>query len=374
MALLLMLLAQAPQAAPPAAMRTTLRQLRDQLDDHRPTSGATPELTVVKHQLRDWIESRLAGLPESADPVEFARAVNAGLAGAGLFCADFQDECFSNLLGFMDDVRVDRKGEFLVVATATGISCGYDESAYVYAWADRQWRRVWELEQNTYTQQGYLPQAIHDVQISSPDARGNRLLMALGSQTTCGGAFKNLYARVWRMDAAYASEAVLDWKEYANDGYPPIEGRVFADEVRFSFTAGGLAAGETHTAIRHFTIAGPTATQVDPIAGLPRDFVVEWLTAPWKESQPRSASTALEQWHAQLHREDHVGDFPDPILGCTAGPDLWQVGTRFFEGPKRYYRVRWQKPDSFTMVDVSEKPYPDCTVADSAADGADPAR
>jgi hypothetical protein len=35
-----------------------------------------------------------------------------------------------------------------------------------------------------------------------------------------------------------------------------------------------------------------------------------------------------------------------------------------YEGPKRYYRVRWRKPHTFTMVDISATPYPDCTVAD----------
>ena len=33
-------------------------------------------------------------------------------------------------------------------------------SAYVYAWESQQWRRVWEHERNTYTQQEYLPQTI----------------------------------------------------------------------------------------------------------------------------------------------------------------------------------------------------------------------
>ena len=35
-----------------------------------------------------------------------------------------------------------------------------------------------------------------------------------------------------------------------------------------------------------------------------------------------------------------------------------------YERPKRYYRVRWRSPYTFTMVGVSETPYPDCTVED----------
>jgi hypothetical protein len=362
LAFFLVLLLQAPQDAPLVGLPTTLRQLRDHLDEHRATFGATPELTAAKHQLRGWVESRLAGLGESIDIRAFAETLHAALGGAGLLCNDLSVECDWNFLGYVDDVRVSRAGEFLVVVTAIGIWCGFDESAYVYAWEGRQWRRIWEHERNTYTQQDYLPQTIHDVQISSADASGARLLLTLGSQTICGGAFKDLYARAWRMDTDHLPARVLDWTAHANDAYP--RGRVLPDDVLFEFTAGGLLSGDVHTAVRHFRIDHGTAVQVDPIASLPRDFVVEWLSAPWEESRARSESTSLEIQHAELHRQDGVGDFPTPTVRCN-GSDLWQVGTHLYEGPKRYYRVRWGNPYRFSMVDISETPYPDCAVTDS---------
>ena len=364
LAFFLVLLLQAPPAAPPAGLPAALRQLRERLDEHRATFGAAPELTAAKHQFRDWVESRLAGIDERADLPAFARALHTALDAAGLFCGDLSEECDWNFLGYVDDVRVSRAGGFLVVVTAVGNSCGFDESAYVYAWQGRQWRRVWQHERTTYTPQDYLPQIIHDVQISPPDATRGRLLMTLGSQTICGGAFKDLYARVWRIDEDDRSSPVLDWTAHANDAYPPIQGRVRPDAVLFQFTAGGLLSGEVHTAVRHFTIDRATATQVDPIAGLPRDFVVEWLSAPWEDSRARSGPASLEASHAQLHRTDGVGDFPGPTLRCTGGPDLWQVETHLYQQPKRYFRVRWQNPYRFTMVDISETPYPDCTVVD----------
>ena len=225
---------------------------------------------------------------------------------------------------------------------------------------------MWEHEQNTYTQQDYHPQTIHDVQISAPDASQSRLLMALGSQTVCGGAFKNVYARVWRMDTNYRSERVLDRAERANDEYPPIEGRLLPGDVLFKFTAGGVLDGDVHTAVRHFRINRESGMiQVDPIAGLPRDFVLEWLAAPWEESRARSESAALEAAYNQLHRTDGVGDFAKPTLRCTAEPDVWQVHTHLFESPDRYYRVRWTAPFTFIMVAISETPFGDCTVSDS---------
>ena len=355
---------QTPPAAPLVTLRATLRQLGAELDQHRGTYGATPALTGAKHQLRDWIESRLAGLAPGVDTRTFAASVHDELRRAGLLC----DDCDSNVLGYVDDVRLTRAGDFLVVITAMGVSCGYDESAYVYARDGGRWRRIWDHEQNTDTPPQYLPQNIHDVQISAPDAGGNRLLLELGSQTICGGAFKNVYARAWQLGANTPSPRVLDFTAYADDGYPPILGRVLPDDVLFEYTADGLAAGEPHTAVRHFRIAGGRATQVDPIAGRPHDFVLEWLDAPWEEARERSESASLEAAHATIRRADHVGDFPEPTLRCATGADLWQVATRLFEGPKRYYLVRWGEPFRFTLAGVSETPYVGCTQPDSKGD------
>jgi hypothetical protein len=44
------------------------------------------------------------------------------------------------------------------------------------------------------------------------------------------------------------------------------------------------------------------------------------------------------------------------------------VTTHLYEGPERYYRVRWQNPFRFTMVSISETPYPDCTVPDGRSE------
>ena len=143
---------------------------------------------------------------------------------------------------------------------------------------------------------------------------------------------------------------------------------VLPDEVRFQFSAGGLLSGEVHTAVRRFTIDQGKAVQADPVAGLPRDFVVEWLSAPWEESRTRSETPALQSRHALLHRSDGVGDFPGATTRCSGGSELWQVVTNLYERPKTYYRVRWQSRYRFTMVDISDTPYPDCTTDDSRGD------
>ena len=365
-ALLVLLLAQAPPpAAPPPTVRTTLVQLRRDLDKHKPTFGAAPPMTAAKHQLRDWIERQLEAADEHVDARTIGDTVHAALGRAGLLCADFLNECDTNQLGYVDEVRVRRQGDALTVVTSMGVKCGWDESAYVYTWQGR-WRRAWQDEQTAYTERDYHPQLIHDVQVSS-DGNGGRLVVTFGSQAMCSGAFKDVYARAWQLGTEGRAAPILNWKAQAADAYPPIQGRSRADGVLFQYTAGGRLSGDVHAAVRQFAISPGKAVQVDPIAPLPRDFVLEWLAAPWAESRARSASSALEAAHAALHKDDGVGDFPSPTLRCASGEDLWQVKTQLFEGPTRYYRVRWQLPYTFTLVDVSETPYADCTVADDRA-------
>jgi hypothetical protein len=273
-------------------------------------------------------------------------------------------ECATNFLGYLDDVRLKTAGDVLTVVTAAGVNCGYDESAYAYTWRDGRWQRFWSTEQNTYTEQGYRPQQVHDVLVSAEGADGRRLLATLGSQTGCTGGFKDLYVRAWRLDSGRRSTPVLDWKAYADDGYPPILGRIRADDLIFQYTTGGLADGDTHTAVRRFEMRSGAAIQTDPIAGRPHDFVLEWLSAPWQESRTRASSDALQDPHTELHLEHPYGDFPGPTRRCTTGPDLWQVATRVFEGPMRYYRVRWEDPFHFTMVAIAAAPFADCTILD----------
>ena len=362
LAFFLVLLLQAPPPpAPLTAMRTTLRQLRDEYDAHRATLGATADLATAKHQMRDWIESQLSGLGNDIDARAFARTLHAAIRDADLLC----HACDENVLGYVDDVRVSRQAELLVVVTSMGIACSYDDSVYAYARQGEQWRRVWEHEQNTYTPEGYLPQGIHDIQLSVPDPNGQRTLMVLGSRPLCQGSFARAYARAWQVSPEYRTDLVLERRYLAYDNYPPILGRVLPGDVLIQFTADGFLSGDVHVAVRHFVLDGGSARQVDPIAVLPRDFVLEWLDAPWDESRARSDAASLEVVHGQLRRTDSVGDFAERTRRCTAGPDLWQVGTRLFEGPKRYYRVRWQAPYTFAMVAVSETPYPDCTELDS---------
>src|ERR1700691_5562151 len=121
-----------------AALGATLASLRPHADEHRETRGATPELTVAKHQLRDWIESRLPQFAQNGDEDMLARELEDRLRESELLC---EPQCPMSILGFLDNVRISREREFLIILTSVGIWCGYDDSAYAYKWTANRWHR-----------------------------------------------------------------------------------------------------------------------------------------------------------------------------------------------------------------------------------------
>jgi hypothetical protein len=353
-------------------LRSALTALRPHRDEHRETRGATAALTGVKHQLRDWVESRLAGFPQTGDAGALEQQLHAALRDAKLLC---EGDCFklNSVLGYLDEIRVRREQEFLVIQTSTGIWCGYDDSAYVFQWStDRDtggWQRLWVAEQNTYTEKEYLPQALFAVHISEPDAQGRRLLLTLGAKPGCSAAFLPVYYRAFQLSGS-ASKLLLDGAQLASmAGFPPIKGQVSPEGVMLEFTAGGTGYGFGHQAVRHYELRDGKLQQIDPLAPSPRDFVEEWLSAPWTQSAALAESQSLEAWHRKFHREDGMGDFPDPTLRCSNDPQLWQVGIRWHDTPgETFYKVRWRQPYRFSMVEIADHPDPGCTEPDSDAD------
>lgn len=345
-------------------MRTSLEALRRHTQEHRETRGATPALTRIKHQLRDWVEARLQAFPRNGDEDVFNRDLQDALAQAHLLCPD---GCVFTALGYVAPPRIRHQGAILILETSVGIACGYDDSAYAYEWSDaekpgRSWRRFFETEQNDYSATGYLPQTIYAVQISATDGTGARLALTLGSRPACSGAFLPVYYRLWRLGEKDARRAgprkLLDASETAYMGaYPPVHASLSSSDLRIYFTAGGTGYGEGHEAERHFTVSSKTAQQVEPIAPTPRDFVEEWLSAPWIQSARYSESAALEGWYKKLHREDGLGDFPDPPMQCAGPANLWQIAIRLHGvQAETFYLVRWAQPDHFTMAEIADHP------------------
>lgn len=370
------------------AVRATLTSMRGtqmrNIENGAPR-GATPQLTTAKHQLRDWIESRLPELGERDSPETLESRLNSGLSAAGLMFdpshESASDPWSMEYLGYLSPIRVQRSSAFIVVVTSLGIQCGEDQSAYVYAWSGDGWQRVFQSEQNDYSKNGYKPQVLSGVLISPWDRSNNYVALTLGIQSWCASSWRPIYYRAFRLGGDPLARPLVSGEEigFLGDDHA-IRGSVTPDDVLIQYNGHSIDSGIlVREHVRHYRIDGPEAKRIDPFALRPRDFVDEWLTHEWKEAAFWSESEnrgGMLAWHKKLHRDNVSGDFIYPTMHCPATPDLWQVGVDFSDPPTPigdppkgvYFAVRWQPPYKFSMVRVSDTPSAACNQEDREAD------
>jgi hypothetical protein len=300
---------------------------------------------------------------------------------------DLKDD--QNLLGSIGDVQLSNEEGLLVITTAVGILCGYDESAYAYKRISDRWQRIWESEQNDYSPKKYAPQHIVAVHVGQSWDGGHKFgptfFMTLGNEPWCSSNWHAVYYRVWRVNSS-GPKLLIDGSDFAFlrtwtymvgslSAQDTILNKSAPVDVMIEFTERSIDGGvHSREAIRHFQIEGDKVRRVDPVALSPRDFVDEWLTQPWDESMRWSVSPDLHQWHRKLHSDFVAGEFSYPTMHCHT-PDLWQVAVTpsnakkdFQPEPDVYFLIRWAPPYHFTMVDISNKGWPRCTQKDPEAD------
>jgi hypothetical protein len=364
-----------------AALHQTLLSLHAQAGVSVVDPGGGPKLTLAKHQLRDWIEAQLGRIEKEGDEAKASERINKALEKVSV--APPKDS--QNLFGSIGDVDLKWESGLLIVITRVGIVCEQDESVYGYKRINGKWQRIWESEQNDY--QNYTPQHINEVHAwqSYEDGKetGPAYILTLGNEWGCESFWHAVYYRIWRVDST-GSKNLVDESGF---GYlrrrSYIVGSIGNSPMHFSgpvdaiieFTQGSVDGGvHNREAVYHFLIEGDEVRRVAPVALSPRDFVDEWMTHPWSESQAWSSSPDLVMWHQKLHADFVGGTFLGDTMHCQT-PDLWQVGfepsdakRNFAPEPKVYFLIRWTPPYSFALVEISNNPSPRCTQVDHEAD------
>jgi len=366
------------------ALRDLLTSMRGKPPAEDKVRGASPKLTAAKHQLRDWIESRMSDFAIDGDPSELASRLSNELRQAGLLCGwDAKETQCPEWwqLGFLSKIEFRRSGGFLILITHTGIECGFDDSAYLYGWSpDDHWRRVWQTEQNTYTEKGYKPQSLQSVQISPYSQSNDYLILTLGSRPWCSSNWHPVYYRVFRPGPDPEAKPLVEGEDWAFIS-APIEGSITTTDALIEFSISSVDGGvHNRKLIRHYQIDHDKVIRIDPLALSPRDFVDEWLAHNWTPEVLRWTEQAARlnsrAWHEKLHKELVSGQFIYPTTHCKTSPDLWQVGIDFSDPPTpydkppvgTYFIVRWRPPYRFTMVRVSDRADPKCIEEDRDAD------
>ncbi|MGC4051692.1 MAG: hypothetical protein QM757_20280 [Paludibaculum sp.] len=340
-------------------------------------------MAKAKHQLRDWIESKLVQVTDPSGIATLETKLNQELQSAGAANEDPQ----SGQFGTLGEIRLGLEAGLLTLTTSVGILCQTDDSAYVYQKKDGRWQRIWESEQRDYEARGYKPQVLFKVNLWRPLTQGRNepplYIMTLGNHWGCASAWHPVYYRIWRVTSS-GSRLLIDGEQYAfmrvgtyavgSIGQQP--GRSDAPvDVLIEVTVGSVDAGvHNREAVFHYLIEGDKVRRVAPVALSPRDFLDEWLTHDWQEAAAWSVAEAVRPWHRKLHADWVGGSFPDNTRRCET-PGLWQVTFAPSDAKKKYedqaplyFLVEWRPPFHFAMKEISPKPWPHCTQDDPEAD------
>ncbi|QOY87161.1 hypothetical protein [Paludibaculum fermentans] len=380
------LFAQDPQLE---ALRATLTTMRAQtrgagFDTQVPAAA----MAKAKHQLRDWIESKLLSSNDEEETAALEAELNQELQTLAVPEEKAPEATLvQNRFGTLSNVRLTLHSGILVVSTGIGILCQDDTSLYGYKRVDGRWQRIWESEQQDYSPEQYKPQSVFKVLVWRQSEKGKEAspiyVMTLGNHWGCSSAWHPVYYRVWRI-APSGSKLLIDGSQMAwmrtgsyavgSIGQRPLRSTAPVD-VLIEFTVGSVdVMVHNREAVLHFLIEGDKVRRVAPVALSPRDFVDEWLTHDWQESGPWSASEAVHPWHRKLHADWVGGTFQDNTKRCQT-PGFWQVVFAPRDEHKNnedqkplYFLVQWSPPYHFTMKEIGAKPWPGCTDDDLEAD------
>ncbi len=366
------------------ALRTTLADLRVQT---RGTGFDAPvpaaAMAKAKHQLRDWIESKLAAVQDDGAIPALEAQLNQELQSIEVANEEPQE----NRFGTLGEISIRLDGGNITVITSVGILCQNDDSAYVYQKKAGRWQRIWASEQQDYSEGGYKPQVLIQVDVwqqrTPGEGHGPVYVMTLGNQWGCASTWHPVYYRIWRVSAS-GSKLLIDGDQMAwmrtgtyavgRIGQKPQVNKAPV-EVLIEFTVACVDSGvHNREAMFHFLIEGDKVRRVAPVALSSRDFVDEWLTHDWPESGQWSASEAVHLWHRKLHADWVGGTFQDNTKRCQT-PGFWQVVFAPRDEHKNnedqkplYLLVQWSPPFHFTMQEISAEPWPGCTQDDPEAD------
>jgi len=370
-------------------IRTLLTPMRAKPLDLPGARGATPVLTDVKHKLRDWIESRLREFRDEDDVRAFTHELNAEIRSAKLSCdwaaVPPEKNCPDRgQSGYLGEMKLDF-GQVLVVTTAVGIVCGFDESAYAYSFSNGRWQRFWQGETNDYIAERYVPLNFLGILFSSQDYLDKgadpsiRLLLVLARDPAyCESNWYNVYYRVWQLRIDRPDEKLLlDRGEEAFLG-DWVDGVVSPQDVLIEYsTRTAFTDFQFRRVVRHYVLRGGKLERAESLALNPRDFADEWMRTEWAVSSRWTSSGVSPSSVQRMHRKEKFegGQYTDTFY-CEKRPEHWQVGLVWtnYDGKTMvdtkhlYFLVRWLSPYRFSMAGVSDHPWTGCTEKDPGAD------
>lgn len=370
------------EAADLNAVKASLLPLRER--GNGPASRMGPEFLTARDGLRDWIAQRLSSLPRGGNTESFTKALNAEIAAADLGCVAVQapgyNRCTSpgalDARGYVGLVGVDLVRDVLIVQAEIGVVCGFDETVYAYEWAKDRWRLLLDTSQKPDSQGVYFAEQIQQVAFNKTDgmARDELRLVATGASPSCARSFAPVHYRVWSLKRGTAASLLVDAREdraYVGRRDPAVSARFDGDVLLLEMDVASIdPTRHSRVAVQRLQFGKTGVIRVAPFALTPRDFVEEWLRAPWATSlqwTQAGARAALERIHADANASSLRASFSGPTEMCEGDENVVQVGVRLPTG-ERFFRLKNDGAGAYEMRGADSVPAPGCTRPDSGLD------
>ncbi len=395
LALLLSFGAQAAHAADLDTVRGPLMALRDRAET--PARTLRPEFLTARDQLGLWIESRLEDLRSTGEVDGFLARLNTEIAAADLACKEAAspgyNRCASpgdlDARGYLGAIDGGMIRGFLVVQAEVGIACGFDETAYIFERTKTGWRRLFDTAQKPDANGRYIPEQVQILTFThSPKMPTDATIFLVGgAQPVCAGSFRPVHYRVWTARPGTAATLHIDGRElnaFTGRRDPPVSARFEGDDLLVEMDVGSIdPSRHARVAVRRFTFENESFRRMAPLALSPRDFVEEWLSAPWRtaaEWTQDDQRKPLEAVHARVQKESSRARFSGATQRCekTEGPGkeevsgqdqggVVQVGVRFASG-ETFFRVKNDPAGAYQMLAADSDAAPTCRAADASLD------
>jgi hypothetical protein len=260
-----------------------------------------PALAGLKHDIRNWLTSKIATSPADTDPASLEEALLTEIKKADLLAdpKDHELHPFGTMLGLgISDVPAEPR-LLRAVVSYDGLCPPDDSVLYFERRADDAWHLLLNFD-NTDFENPWGDRALLYAGISPRDDRGRFFAFIVRTRSYCpesGSVWNSINYHVLRRGLDPESPQVVLSAEHEYHEEQDFRVLLGRDSVTMDFPGHVLK----------YAISDSTALQIEPIALTAEGFVEEWIALPWWSasdwSNPKNG-TSLGDWHAQLHEKD----------------------------------------------------------------------
>ncbi len=335
-----------------------------------PVPGQADFVLSNEHPLSEWIDLRL-NAAEDSDVARLADQLNHDFLQIRSDCAGQNSKRKASCLE-IEEINPN----VLAAAVSLDTECGIKRQLFLYrktSGSARRWQRFWRFPENEFAEP-LTSLADSPIEVEVTDGVGygrGGLIVVTGDLNHCGSNWEYGEYRIWYIDPTLSNPQLVlhEGRDTTIDGPLGIEANTAKDTARIQWN--------DDSPIAAYEVKGNKISRLQPIARDPIGFVLEWLRGSWADILSWPIETDRHARFPLTHewmRKERLGQpgFGDGIhpyraARCKKTPGLWQVTIQSSWGddqPVGLFLIRQRGKQAFDLVDIIEKPRPDCVGAE----------